>query len=126
MLGTMGYEKVAAVPEETASLAGKYRAQFPVTEELIYLNHAAVAPLCRPAADAIKGLADDACRFGSLHYDKWMESYSGLREAAARLINASASEIAIVKNTSEGIATVAIGLDWKAGDRVIAFKEEFP
>jgi selenocysteine lyase/cysteine desulfurase len=93
---------------------------------LIYLNHAAVAPLCRPAADAMKALAEDACRFGSLHYDKWMESYAGLRRAAARLIHASPEEIAIVKNTSEGVATVALGLDWKTGDRVIAFREEFP
>ncbi len=107
-------------------ITARYRDQFPVTKELIYLNHAAVAPLCRPAADAIRWLADDASQFGSLHYDKWMESYAGLRKATARLINASAGEIAIVKNTSEGIATVALGLDWKAGDRVVAFKEEFP
>ncbi len=125
MLGTMGCEKLAA-GEDTPSLAAKYRAEFPVTGELIYLNHAAVAPLCRAAADAMKALADDACLFGSLHYDKWMESYSGLRRATARLIHASADEIAIVKNTSEGVATVAIGLDWKTGDRVIAFREEFP
>lgn len=120
----MGCEKVAETP--VSALAGQYREQFPVTKELIYLNHAAVAPLCRPAAEAMKGLADDACRFGSLHYEQWMESYQGLRRAAAKLINASAEEIAIVKNTSEGIATVALGLDWKAGDRVVAFQEEFP
>ena len=76
MLGTMGCEKVAPAGD-TASLAAQYRAEFPVADELIYLNHAAVAPLCRAAAEAMKALADDACRFGSLHYDKWMESYSG-------------------------------------------------
>ncbi len=102
------------------------KSHFPVTESLIYLNHAAVAPLCKPAADAMKWLADDACLNGSLHYDKWMDCYAGLRAATAKLINASPEEIAIVKNTSEGIATVAMGLDWKAGDRVVAFKEEFP
>src|SRR5205823_1000547 len=100
--------------------------EFPVTQELIYLNHAAVAPLCRPAAQAMRWLVDDACQFGSLHYDKWIEAYGGVRKAAARLINASPEEIAIVKNTSEGISTVALGLDWKQGDRVVAFKEEFP
>ena len=31
-----------------------------------------------------------------------------------------------MKNTSEGIATVAIGLDWRPGDKVVAFQEEFP
>ena len=104
----------------------RYRDQFPVTGSLIYLNHAAVAPLCKPAADAMKHLADDALQFGSLHYDQWLAAYEGLREAAARLIGASAREIAIVKNTSEGIAMVATGIDWKAGDKIVVFREEFP
>lgn len=104
----------------------KYRSQFPVTERLIYLNHAAVAPLSKPAADAMKRLADDAEQFGSYHYDEWLATYDGLRTAAARLIGAEASEIALVKNTSEGISTVATGLHWKRGDKVVAFHEEFP
>jgi selenocysteine lyase/cysteine desulfurase len=55
-----------------------------------------------------------------------MATYEGLRTAAATLIHASPSEIAITKNTSEGIATVALGLDWRAGDRIVGFDEEFP
>lgn len=70
--------------------------------------------------------ADDVARYGALHYDSWAECYAGLRKAAATLIGATAEEIAIVKNTSEGIATVALGFDWKPGDRIIAFQEEFP
>lgn len=109
-----------------SALFERYRHEFPVTGSLIYLNHAAVAPLCKSSSDAMKNLADDAERFGSLHYDQWMAAYEGLRRASARLIGANAQEIAIVKNTSEGIATVALGIDWKPGDRVIAFQEEFP
>src|SRR5271167_3269944 len=104
----------------------QYRDRFPVTENLIYLNHAAVAPLARTAAEAMKWLADDGLHFGSLHYDRWLDAYDGLRRAAATLVNGSPAEIALVKNTSEGIATVAMGLDWCAGDRIVAFKEEFP
>jgi cysteine desulfurase / selenocysteine lyase len=123
----MGFDKLQHSPTTDAGgIAARYRDEFPVTKELIYLNHAAVSPLCRRAAEAIHWLADDACRFGSLHYDKWMDSYAGLRKATALLINSSPEEIAIVKNTSEGIATIALGLDWKPGDRVVAFKEEFP
>ena len=104
----------------------RYRDQFPVTERLIYLNHAAVAPLPRRVASAMQEFAQDAQDFGSLHYDKWLDTYERLRVAAARLINAERGEIALVKNTSEGIATVAMGLTWHPGDRVVAFREEFP
>jgi selenocysteine lyase/cysteine desulfurase len=104
----------------------RYREQFPVTKNVVYLNHAAVAPLSRRAAEAMQGLAQDALEFGSNHYQQWMATYRGLRVATARLINATPEEIAIVKNTSEGIATIALGIDWKPGDVVVAFREEFP
>ncbi len=125
----MGSNDLTAVKEQPGpdvQISRQYKDDFPVTRELIYLNHAAVAPLCKPAAEAMKYLADDACYNGSLHYDQWMDCYAGLRAATARLINAQPSEIAIVKNTSEGISIIALGFDWKSGDRVIAFKEEFP
>ena len=102
------------------------RAQFPVTESLIYLNHAAVSPLVRPAAEAMKRFADDGMLYGSIHYQTWLDTYEGVRRATARLVNAEPSEIALMKNTSEGIATIAMGLDWRSGDRIVAFEEEFP
>src|SRR3954463_10093804 len=103
----MGYETFIS---PTANLRETYRSQFPVRERLTYLNHAAVSPLCKPAADAMKHLADDCLYYGSIHYDQWLAAYEGVRVAAAKLIGANRSEIALVKNTSEGIATVATGL----------------
>jgi cysteine desulfurase / selenocysteine lyase len=120
----MGFDEIASNTGEP--LWQRFRHQFPVTTNLIYLNHAAVAPLPKPCAAAMKGLADDAAQFGSLHYDQWLDAYEGLRVAAAKLINADRAEIAMVKNTSEGIATIAMGLDWRPGDKIVAFREEFP
>src|SRR5438874_2622116 len=97
----VGQDSVKELP-----LWERYGGHFPVRDRLIYLNHAAVAPLCRPAADAMSRLADDCTHFGSLHYDEWLAAYEGLRVAAARLINAHRDEIALMKNTSEGIATI--------------------
>lgn len=114
---------------ETATSAPiweQYQDQFPVREHLIYVNHAAVTPLCRRSAEAMQQFADDARDFGSLHYDQWLAVYDGLRRAAARLVGGEAADIALMKNTSEGIATVAMGFDWRAGDKVVAFEEEFP
>jgi len=104
----------------------RYADQFPVRDNVVYLNHAGVSPLCRAAADAMRELTDDALNWGSWHYDRWLDAYDGLRKSAARLINAKPSEIALVKNTSEGIAMLAGGLKWQPGDRVVAFAEEFP
>jgi len=128
----MGYDnremQESIVPDvaETTTLWKKYRAEFPVTERFTYLNHAAVAPLPRRTADAIREFAEDACLNGSAHYQAWMATCEAARTAAARLVNASSSEIAFIKNTSEGIATVALGFPWKAGDKIVAFEEEFP
>jgi cysteine desulfurase / selenocysteine lyase len=121
----MGFVSVPVEPS-SRPLHEIYRDEFPVARNLVYLNHAAVAPLCRRAGEAMKWLVEDALEFGSIHYDKWMAVYDGLRSAAARLIGAEPGEIAIVKNTSEGIATIALGIDWKSGDRIVGFKEEFP
>jgi selenocysteine lyase/cysteine desulfurase len=116
----MGFDEIAS------PLWRQFRDRFPVTNNLIYLNHAAVAPLPKPCAEAMQGLAKDAMEYGSLHYDQWLDAYEGLRVAAARLIGADRGEIAMIKNTSEGIATVAMGLDWRPGDKIVAFREEFP
>ncbi|MBI4891322.1 MAG: aminotransferase class V-fold PLP-dependent enzyme [Acidobacteria bacterium] len=117
----MGYNDSA-----TQEIWRQYRHEFPVTDRLIYLNHAAVAPLSRRAAEAIQWLAQDALDYGSHHYPQWMEAVDGLKAAVAKLIHATPGEVATVKNTSEGIATVALGLKWKAGDKIVAFREEFP
>jgi cysteine desulfurase / selenocysteine lyase len=103
-----------------------YRDQFPASQNLIYLNHAAVAPLSRPAAEAIEWVTRDALENGSFNYDRWLDAYAGLRRAAARMIHAAPEEIALMKNTSEGISTIANGLDWRAGDVIVAFEQEFP
>ena len=119
----MGFETIAKSQED---LWLRYADQFPVRQRLVYLNHAAVSPLCRPAAEAMRWLAADSMEYGSLHYGQWIETYEGLRAAAARLIGALRSEIALEKNTSEGIATIAMGVDWRPGDKIVAFREEFP
>ncbi len=100
--------------------------QFPVRENVVYLNHAGISPLCRPAADAMRQLTDESLHYGSYFYERSLATYQGLRHSAARLIGAESREIAIVKNTSEGIATVANGIDWRPGDRIVAFNQEFP
>lgn len=125
----MGYQEThPATPSqiEAGPLWQVYAEEFPVRRHLVYMNHAGVAPLVRRAAQAMERLAQEACQFGSFYYSRWLETYDALRQAAASLIGARPEEIALVKNTSEGIATAAQGIDWRSGDRVVVFREEFP
>ena len=94
--------------------------------DLAYLNHAAVGPWAHRTAVAVHRFADESVRLGAAHYPRWMEVEAALRDQSARLIQASASEIAFVKNTSEGLSFVARGFPWQAGDRVVIPAEEFP
>jgi selenocysteine lyase/cysteine desulfurase len=103
-----------------------FRELFPVTRNLVYVNHAAVGPLSARAAEAIEGAARDQRDFGALHWRNWYAEYDRFRESAARLLGAEATEIAILKNTSEGLSFVAEGLRWREGDNVITTDLEFP
>lgn len=101
--------------------------QFPIREGVAYLNHAAVAPWPKRAADAVCDFARENASCGALHYKAWEKTADALREMLRGLINAeSADEIALVKNTSEGLSLVAYGLDWKPGDNVVVGMQEFP
>lgn len=102
------------------------RDQFPVTQNWVFLDHAAVAPLSLPAQTALVEWADDAARNGSVHLTRWTARVRQVREAAARLIGAGLDEIAFVKNTSEGICFVAEGFPWNPGDNVVTAAEEYP
>jgi selenocysteine lyase/cysteine desulfurase len=70
--------------------------------------------------------ARDQRDFGALHWRDWYHEYELFREAAARMINAGPDEIAILKNTSEGLSFVAEGLAWHRGENVVTTDLEFP
>jgi selenocysteine lyase/cysteine desulfurase len=104
-----------------------YEDEFPHQPGLIYLNHAGVGPWPRRARDAAVRFAEMNVSRGAADYPQWLEAEGRLRERAARLTGAeSTDEIALVKNTSEGLSMVAYGLDWQPGDNVVVSDQEFP
>lgn len=102
------------------------RSLFPVTENYVYMNHAAVSPLSTRVRDAMAALNDDVLRNGAVHYADWLRVYEDVRLSAARLVNARAHEIAFMRNTSDGISAVANGINWREGDTVVGCNVEFP
>jgi len=103
------------------------RQEFPIADQLIHLNHAAVGPWPLSARDAAISFANENMRLGSTHYPQWLKKENHLRKQLADLIKAkSPGEIALSKNTSEALSTVAYGLTWQPGDEVIISDQEFP
>lgn len=101
--------------------------EFPLSDELIYLNHAAVAPWPKRTRDAVIRFAEQNSRYGSHFYPDWLKKETELRGQLQLLLNApSADDIALVKNTSEALSFVAYGLPWQAGDNIVSSNEEFP
>ena len=101
--------------------------QFPVVDHLIHLNHAAVGPWPKCTTQAVQAFAEQNLQVGSQHYLQWLEVEKNLRNNLATLIHASSpDEIALVKNTSEGLSFIAYGLDWNKGDNVVGIRQEFP
>ena len=108
-------------------LPSPFAREFPQRSDLIYLDHAAVAPWPRRTCDAVKEFATENMLQGALDYSTWNQNLARLRQQLAELLNApSPDDIALLKNTSEALSTVAYGIDWTAGDNVVTFAQEFP
>ena len=90
------------------------------------MNHAGVAPLSRRVQDAMVAFIEDATVNGAVNAEEWAETAEVCRAAAAQLINAATTEIAFMKNTTQGILIAANGIDWREGDNVVTTAVEFP
>jgi len=101
------------------------RENFPITERYNFQNHAAVAPMSKPAAEAMIGYARELCENAYLK-GTYYRAADRVRRLAARLINADPSEVTFVKNTCEGLNYVANGIQWVTGDNVVSGTMEFP
>ena len=103
------------------------KAYFQLDNNIVHLNHAAVAPWPVVTRDAVIAFAQENVSIGSQRYDCWLKTEQQLKQRLARLINAlSTDEIALLKNTSEGLSLIAQGLAFNAGDNIVIPAEEFP
>lgn len=101
--------------------------EFPLSKELIYLNHAAVAPWPKRTSAAVCEFAQQNSLYGSSFYLDWLKQETKLRSQLQTLLHAaSKDDIALVKNTSEALSFVAYGIDWQCGDNIVSSDQEFP
>lgn len=104
----------------------QFRQQMPVTQHWVYLDHAAVSPLPEPSARAIAQWAQDVCHHGDVNWSRWDRTIEVIRQHFARLLGAEREEVAVVRNTTEGVNLVAEGFPWRQGDNVVVPVAEFP
>lgn len=102
------------------------RSLFPATRNYAYLNSAAVSPIPTTAIEAINGQLADVSAHGSAHYQDWIDTKNRARALIAEMLTVRPEQIAFLRNTSDGFASIANGLTWQKGDNVVSFEREFP
>jgi selenocysteine lyase/cysteine desulfurase len=100
-------------------------AAFPVARKRIFLAHGGVTALPHCAAEAmtayVSSSSEDQQEFGGV-----LKEIAATRRDAAALIGAEAEEIALLGPTSLGLSLFANGIDWRKGDEVIIYGDDYP
>ncbi|MBS1620579.1 MAG: aminotransferase class V-fold PLP-dependent enzyme [Bacteroidetes bacterium] len=103
------------------------RQSFTVSPSIINLNNGGVSPAPKSVQDAMKRYYDFSNEAPS--YYMWRILDQGrepLRKNLAKTAGCSPEEVVINRNSSEGLETVIFGLTLKAGDEVVAAKQDYP
>ena len=104
----------------------KIRKAFPVTEKYIYLNSAAVGTVPAVAVEAVYSQLKDVSENGTVNFNAWIATKDRARDMVAQMLNVKAEQVAFLRNTSDGFASVAGGITWQKGDNIVSFEKEFP
>ncbi|MBK6731863.1 MAG: aminotransferase class V-fold PLP-dependent enzyme [Bacteroidetes bacterium] len=116
-------ESIAADEEFWMIIKNSYT----VSTNLINLNNGGVSPSPRVVQEAVERynkLSNEAPSYYMWRIlDKGRE---GLRTKLAELAGCDAEEIAINRNTTEGLNNIINGIDLKAGDEVVLTRQDYP
>lgn len=100
---------------------------FTVSTGIINLNNGGVSPAPRSVQDAMKRYYDYSNEAPT--YYMWRILDQGrepLRKRLAAIAGCSKEEIAINRNSSEGLETVIFGLTLEKGDQIVAARQDYP
>jgi selenocysteine lyase/cysteine desulfurase len=102
------------------------RAQFPLLDQVTYLNSAAVCIMPLVSQEAGLHWRERMYRRRPDALDDWLAQMEAARRTVAAFIGAQPSEIAFTGNTGDGEAFVANGLAFKPGDNIVIDDLEYP
>jgi cysteine desulfurase/selenocysteine lyase len=98
--------------------------EFPVAREKIFLAHAGVCPLPLRVAEAISECARQATLGDQEAF--MLHRLNDARKLASQLLNCQPDEIALVGPTSLALSFVAAGLNFRRGDNVLIYYDDYP
>jgi selenocysteine lyase/cysteine desulfurase len=100
------------------------RREFPVAREKIFLAHAGVCPLPKKIADAISDCANKSTLGDQEAF--MLSRLDDARKLASQLLKCQPDEIALVGPTSLALSFVAAGLNFRKGDNVLIYHDDYP
>ena len=104
----------------------KVRREFLISDEFAYMNSGTLGPMPKPVyytvVDGYRALSADPGRENS----RQLKGQQDLRDKLAAFVNADPGEVALTRNTTEGMNFIANGLDLKKGDEVLCSFHEHP
>ena len=106
--------------------ADSVRALYPGTWGQSYLDAAAIGLVSTRVEAAVADALREHARRGKAAASGWRANADRTRGLVAELINGRAGNVAFTLNTSTGLSLVANGIDWSAGDNIVAPADEFP
>ena len=104
----------------------RIRGEFPALAEWTYLNTATFGQMPRCAAAAMAAHVERRDRFACSDFMQWFDDVDHIRGLVGRLIGCTADDVAFVPNASSALSLLVGGLDWRSGDRIVTFEDEFP
>jgi selenocysteine lyase/cysteine desulfurase len=105
----------------------RYRGEFPVFRDSVYLNTCSLGALGERSRRKVVEFLDIWQRRGaSAWYDVWWEALAELRGRYGRLINARADDIALAPSISVALSAVAESIDYGRRPKVVVTSLDFP
>lgn len=102
------------------------RAEFPALDHWTYLNTATYGHVPRRGAAALAAHFAHREELACSDFLAWYDESDRIRNSVARLIHATADDVAFIPNSSTSLGLIASGIDWKPGDNVVTLADEFP
>jgi cysteine desulfurase/selenocysteine lyase len=98
--------------------------EFPVARDKIFLAHAGVCPLPQRVAQVISECAEQSTLGDQEVF--MLHRLDDARKLGAQLLNCQPDEIALVGPTSLALSFVAAGLNFRKGDNVLIYHDDYP